>query len=38
LVHNELARILQSYSSDELKTAFVVVEADGHRFRRLRAK
>jgi predicted nuclease of predicted toxin-antitoxin system len=38
LVHNELARILRSYSSDELKAAFVVVEADGHRFRRLRAK
>jgi predicted nuclease of predicted toxin-antitoxin system len=34
-VHNELARVLQSYSEEEMKKAFVVVEADGHRFRRL---
>ncbi|MEN6337108.1 MAG: DUF5615 family PIN-like protein [Phycisphaerales bacterium] len=34
-VHNELARVLQSYSAEELKRAFVVIEPDGHRFRRL---
>jgi len=34
-VHNELARVLRFYSDEELKRAFVVIEADGHRFRRL---
>lgn len=34
-VHNELLRILQSYSEEELATAFVVVEPNGHRFRKL---
>jgi predicted nuclease of predicted toxin-antitoxin system len=34
-VHAELARVLGSYSEEELKKAFVVVEAAGHRFRRL---
>ncbi|HSV99605.1 MAG TPA: DUF5615 family PIN-like protein [Sedimentisphaerales bacterium] len=34
-VHHELARVLRSYSGEELEEAFVVVEADGHRFRRL---
>ncbi|HCF28161.1 MAG TPA: hypothetical protein DEV81_13390 [Cyanobacteria bacterium UBA11049] len=33
-VHNELARILQTYSEVELTGAFVVVEPDGHRFRK----
>lgn len=32
-VHSELTRILQIYSEVELARAFVVVEADGHRFR-----
>jgi predicted nuclease of predicted toxin-antitoxin system len=34
LVHNELIRILQNYSEEELAGAFVVVEPNGHRFRR----
>lgn len=34
-VHNELARVLQAYSAEELKRAFVAIEPDGHRFRRL---
>ena len=34
-VHEELERMLKSYSEDELKKAFVVVEAGRHRFRRL---
>lgn len=34
-VHNELAKVLTAYPEDELKTAFVVIEADGHRIRRL---
>jgi predicted nuclease of predicted toxin-antitoxin system len=34
-VHNELARVLGSYSADELMAAFVVIEAGRHRFRRL---
>ena len=33
-VHRELARILQTYSDKELAGAFVVVESNGHRFRK----
>lgn len=33
-VHDELVRILQTYSEVELAGAFVVVEPDGHRFRK----
>ena len=33
-VHNELARVIETYSEVELKGAFVVVEPDGHRFRK----
>ena len=35
LVHNELERVLVSYSSEELSKAFVVVETKGHRIRRV---
>ena len=35
VVHEELKKILTSYSEDELKRAFVVVEPGRHRFRRL---
>lgn len=34
-VHAELERVLAKYSEDELRAAFVVVEPDGHRIRRL---
>jgi predicted nuclease of predicted toxin-antitoxin system len=34
-VHDELARVLQSYSEEDLQKAFVVVEPGRHRFRRL---
>jgi predicted nuclease of predicted toxin-antitoxin system len=34
-VHRELAGLLQEYSEDELRKAFVVVEPGRHRFRRL---
>lgn len=34
-VHVELARVLQSYSEEELHKAFVVVEPGRHRFRRI---
>ncbi len=34
-VHEELERVLQSYSETELQKAFVVVEPGRHRFRRL---
>ena len=34
-VHGELARVLNTYSQDELTRAFVVIEADGHRFRKI---
>ncbi len=37
-VHQELERVLNSYSEQELRTAFVVVEAGGHRFRRVVSK
>jgi len=33
-VHDELARVIQSYSEKELAGAFVVVEPYGHRFRK----
>jgi predicted nuclease of predicted toxin-antitoxin system len=32
-IHKELERVLRSYSEDQLKKAFVVIEAGGHRFR-----
>ncbi len=34
-VHSEMARVLKSHGEEELRKAFVVIEADGHRFRRL---
>ena len=34
-VHEELDRVLQSYTEADLQTAFVVVEPGRHRFRRL---
>jgi predicted nuclease of predicted toxin-antitoxin system len=35
LVHAELGRILSLYDEQELKSAFIVVEADKHRFRKI---
>jgi len=35
-VHQELERVLALYSEDQLKSAFVVIEARRHRFRKLR--
>jgi predicted nuclease of predicted toxin-antitoxin system len=32
-VHGELARVLDSYSQEQLHRAFVVIEPDRHRFR-----
>jgi predicted nuclease of predicted toxin-antitoxin system len=34
-VHQELERVLASYSEDELKRAFIVVEPGRHRFRKV---
>jgi predicted nuclease of predicted toxin-antitoxin system len=34
-VHEELDRVLRSYSEEDLQQAFVVVEPGRHRFRRL---
>jgi hypothetical protein len=34
-VHHEPERVLNTYSEAELRTAFVVVEPGGHRFRRV---
>src|SRR3989337_316403 len=34
-VHAELEKVLKTYPETELLKAFVVVEPDGHRFRRL---
>jgi predicted nuclease of predicted toxin-antitoxin system len=34
-VHAELEVVLSTYSEEELRNAFVVVEPDGHRIRRL---
>jgi len=33
-VHKELGGVIENYSEVELKGAFVVVEPDGHRFRK----
>jgi len=33
--HDELQRVIEQYSEDELACAFVVVEAGVHRFRKL---
>jgi predicted nuclease of predicted toxin-antitoxin system len=35
VIHQELARVLALYSENQLKEAFVVVEAGRHRFRKL---
>jgi len=37
-VHRELERVLRAYSENELLSSFVVIEADGHRIRRLSTK
>jgi predicted nuclease of predicted toxin-antitoxin system len=37
-VHNELKRVLKTYPEEELIRSFVVIEADGHRIRRLSTK
>ena len=34
-VHVELERVLANYSEEGLKSAFVVIEAGGHRFRKI---
>ena len=34
-VHAELEKVLNTYTEDELMQAFVVIEPDGHKFRRL---
>ena len=36
-IHQELHRVLGFYSQDELRGAFVVVEAGRHRFRKIQA-
>jgi hypothetical protein len=37
-VHQELETVLNTYSEEELRKAFVVVEPGGHRFRRVASK
>jgi len=37
-VHQELARVLTTYTEEELQKAFVVIEPGGHRFRKLTSK
>ena len=34
-VHGELARVLETYTEQELAEAFIVIEPGGHRIRRL---
>jgi predicted nuclease of predicted toxin-antitoxin system len=33
--HSELEKVIETYSEEELKNAFVVIEPGGHRIRRL---
>ena len=35
-VHSELKMVLEKYSKDELSRSFVVVEASGHRIRKIK--
>lgn len=35
LIHAELERVLNLYEENELKSAFVVIEAEKHRFRKI---
>ena len=35
LVHSELGLVLETYTEEDLRNAFVVIEPDGHRFRKL---
>lgn len=35
LVHKEMATVLTSYSEEEVKKAFIIIEPGRHRFRRL---
>ena len=35
-VHDELRRVLERYSDKELKNAFVVIEPNRHRFRKIK--
>ncbi|MBI4314344.1 MAG: DUF5615 family PIN-like protein [Chloroflexi bacterium] len=35
LVHKELERVLNTHGQEEIRKAFVVIEPDGHRFRKL---
>jgi predicted nuclease of predicted toxin-antitoxin system len=35
-VHKELAKVLKLYTEDELSKSFVVIEAKGHRIRRVK--
>ncbi len=35
-VHAELERVLSLYDEHELKSAFIVIEADRHRFRKIK--
>ncbi|TVR63162.1 MAG: hypothetical protein EA420_08095 [Candidatus Competibacteraceae bacterium] len=37
-VHDQLKRVLTTYSAEELAKAFVVIEPDGHRIRKLPAQ
>ena len=34
-IHTELGRVLSTYSEDELRDAFIVIEPGRHRFRKL---
>ena len=34
VVHQELVKVLETYSEQDLSKAFVVVEHNGHRFRK----
>lgn len=37
-VHGELARAIKAYSEEEIKKAFIVIEPDGYRFRRIQSR
>ena len=35
LIHQELNRVIETYSEEELSQSFIVIESNGHRIRKI---